>query len=106
MGDSKEEYAVSMSHIFKSFGKLKALDDVSLNVKYGEIHAILGENGAGKSTLMSILFGMLKPDSGSIYVNGKKVVMKDANDATRLKSEWFINISSLSTILPFMKISF
>ncbi len=85
MGDSKEEYAVSMSHIFKSFGKLKALDDVSLNVKYGEIHAILGENGAGKSTLMSILFGMLKPDSGSIYVNGKKAVMKDANDATRLK---------------------
>ena len=73
-----------MSHIFKSFGKLKALDDVSLQVKYGEIHAILGENGAGKSTLMSILFGMLSPDSGSIYVDGKEVKMKDANDATKL----------------------
>lgn len=85
MNDLVNQSAVSMQHICKSFGKLKALNDVSLDVKYGEIHAVLGENGAGKSTLMSILFGMLKPDKGSIFINGEEVHMKDANDATKLK---------------------
>ena len=85
MNNSENQIAVSMSHISKSFGTLKALSDVSLDVRYGEIHAILGENGAGKSTLMSILFGMLHPDKGQIFVNGKEVHMKDANDATELK---------------------
>lgn len=77
--------AVEMKNIFKSFGSLKALNDVSFKVDYEQIHAILGENGAGKSTLMSILFGMLAQDSGKIFVNGKEVHMKDANDATALK---------------------
>lgn len=83
--DTQKKVAVSMKNICKSFGSLHALNDVSLSVNYGEIHAVLGENGAGKSTLMSILFGMLSPDKGEIYVNGKPVRLKDANDATALK---------------------
>ena len=74
-------YAVEMLHIDKSFGALHALDDVTLQVKYGEVHAILGENGAGKSTLMSILFGLKHMDSGEIRVDGKKVNIRDPNDA-------------------------
>lgn len=74
-----------MRNISKSFGLLKALDDVSLKVEYGTIHAILGENGAGKSTLMRILFGMLTPDKGKVLINGKEVNLKDAKDASSLK---------------------
>lgn len=78
------EYAVEMLHINKNFGSLRALDDVTLRVKYGEVHAILGENGAGKSTLMSVLFGLKHADSGIIRVDGKEVKIKSPNDATRL----------------------
>lgn len=72
---------IVMKSITKVFGTLKANDNVTLELRKGEIHALLGENGAGKSTLMSILFGLYPPTSGDIYLKGKKIVVKDPNDA-------------------------
>jgi general nucleoside transport system ATP-binding protein len=77
-------YVIEMLHIRKEFPGIVANDDISLQVKEGEIHAILGENGAGKSTLMSILFGLYHPDRGTIKVRGQEVTIKNPNDATRL----------------------
>lgn len=67
-----KDYAVQMHGITKYFGPLRVLDNINLDVKKGEIHAILGENGAGKSTLMNILYGMYNPDYGKIYLNGRE----------------------------------
>lgn len=67
------EYAVSMEHITKTFPGVKALDDVQLHLKSGEVMALLGENGAGKSTLMKILSGVYTRDSGDIEVFGQKI---------------------------------
>lgn len=78
-------YAVEMINITKTFGTLVANDHLNFQVKYGEVHALLGENGAGKSTLMSILFGLYKPDEGEIFINGKKVTINNPNDANRLR---------------------
>ena len=64
---------IEMRNIVKCFGDFVANDGINLTVHKGEIHAILGENGAGKSTLMNQLYGMFKPTSGDILVNGKKV---------------------------------
>ncbi|SIT73148.1 sugar ABC transporter ATP-binding protein [Edaphobacillus lindanitolerans] len=64
------EYIVEMNHISKHFGGVKALQDVHLNVKRGEIHALIGENGAGKSTLMKILAGAYPKDEGTILIDG------------------------------------
>ena len=80
----EEPYAIEMRHITKRFGPLTANDDITLQLKRGEIHALLGENGAGKSTLMSVLFGLYDPDEGEIYKDGKLVHIKDPNDATAL----------------------
>ncbi|NLC54382.1 MAG: ABC transporter ATP-binding protein [Erysipelothrix sp.] len=77
-------YEVEMLNITKEFPGIKANDNVSLRVKKGSIHALLGENGAGKSTLMSILFGLYKADSGVIKVRGKEVTINDPNDAADL----------------------
>ena len=76
---------VEMNHITKTFPGIIANDDCTLKLRKGEIHALLGENGAGKSTLMSVLFGMYQADSGEILVNGKKVDIKNPNDASALK---------------------
>ena len=80
----EEKYAVEIEHVSKSFPGIKANDDISLKLKKGEIHALLGENGAGKSTLMSILFGFYQPDEGVIKVNGEEVNIKDPNHANDL----------------------
>ena len=77
-------YVIEMLHITKEFPGIKANDDITLQLKKGEIHALLGENGAGKSTLMSVLFGMYQPEKGEIRKNGKVVRIKDPNDATDL----------------------
>jgi len=79
-----EEYVVEMRDIVKSFGSLRANDNISLRLRKGEILALLGENGAGKSTLMSILFGLYKADSGSIFVRGSKVRITSPNVANEL----------------------
>ena len=77
-------YVIEMLHITKEFPGIKANDDITLQLKRGEIHALLGENGAGKSTLMSVLFGLYQPEKGEIRKDGKVVEIKDPNDATAL----------------------
>ena len=80
----ENNYAIEMLHITKEFPGIKANDDVTIQLKKGEIHALLGENGVGKSTLMSILFGLYQPDSGIIKKDGKEVKITDPNVATSL----------------------
>ena len=75
------EYIVEMLNITKEFPGIKANDDVTLQLKKGEIHALLGENGAGKSTLMSVLFGLYVPEKGIIKVRGEEVKINNPNDA-------------------------
>lgn len=78
------EYAVEMLNITKRFPGIIANDNITLQLKKGEIHALLGENGAGKSTLMSVLFGLYQPEEGEIRKDGKKVEIKNPNDANAL----------------------
>ncbi|MCL2843213.1 MAG: ABC transporter ATP-binding protein [Oscillospiraceae bacterium] len=77
-------YIIEMREITKEFPGVIANDNVTLQLKKGEIHALLGENGAGKSTLMSILFGLYKPEHGKIYKNDTEVHVTGPNDATKL----------------------
>ena len=79
-----EDYIIEMLHITKEFPGIRANDDVTLQLKRGEIHALLGENGAGKSTLMSVLFGLYQPEAGEIRKNGEVVKINDPNDANAL----------------------
>ncbi len=78
------EYIIEMNHIRKEFPGIVANDDITLQLKKGEIHALLGENGAGKSTLMSVLFGLYQPEAGQIKKNGEEVKINNPNDATAL----------------------
>lgn len=78
------DYIVEMRHITKRFPGIVANDDVTIQIKKGEIYALLGENGAGKSTLMSMLFGMYEPDEGEIYVRGEKAAITSPNHAASL----------------------
>ena len=77
-------YAIEMLHITKRFPGIIANDDITLQLKKGEIHALLGENGAGKSTLMSVLFGLYQAEEGIIKKDGVEVSIKDPNDANAL----------------------
>lgn len=81
LGENALDYIIEMLNITKEFPGILANDNVSLQLKRGEVHALLGENGAGKSTLMSILFGLYKPESGVIKKNGKQVNITNPNDA-------------------------
>ena len=76
-----EDFVIEMLNITKEFPGIKANDDITLQLRRGEIHALLGENGAGKSTLMSVLFGLYQPEKGVIKKDGKEVRIKDPNDA-------------------------
>ena len=82
--ENTPEYVIEMLHITKEFPGIRANDDITLQLRKGEIHALLGENGAGKSTLMSVLFGMYQPEEGEIRKNGELVKINDPNDATAL----------------------
>jgi len=78
------EYIIEMLGITKEFPGIIANDDITLQLRRGEIHALLGENGAGKSTLMSVLFGLYQPEKGEIRKNGETVRIQNPNDATDL----------------------
>ncbi|WP_130868540.1 ABC transporter ATP-binding protein [Intestinimonas massiliensis (ex Afouda et al. 2020)] len=78
------ENIIEMLHITKEFPGIIANDDITLQLRRGEIHALLGENGAGKSTLMSVLFGLYQPEAGEIKKNGEVVRINNPNDATAL----------------------
>lgn len=78
---TNNEFILEMNNISKEFAGVKALDNVTLKVRAGTVHAIMGENGAGKSTLMKCLFGIYEPDSGEIILNGKKFSIKNSKEA-------------------------
>ena len=80
----EQEYAIVLKEITKSFGSVVANNKVELNVKPGEILALLGENGSGKTTLMNMLSGIYKPDSGQIFVDGKEVSIDSPEDSKKL----------------------
>ena len=80
----QSEYIIEMLNIRKEFPGIVANDNITLQLRRGEIHALLGENGAGKSTLMSVLFGLYQPEAGQIKKNGQVVTINNPNDATAL----------------------
>ncbi len=83
MSETAQTLYVQMTGISKQFGDVAANEDVHLDVRSGEIHALLGENGAGKSTLMNMLAGIYNPDKGSIYIHGKRVQFHSPEDAIK-----------------------
>lgn len=80
----KYSEALRLERISRRFGELKANDEISITIRKGEVHALLGENGAGKSTLMRIVAGVISPDSGDIFVDGKKADICSPHDAGHL----------------------
>lgn len=84
MEEENIENVLELRHITKIFPGIKANDDISLTLRKGEVHALLGENGAGKSTLMSMVSGLYQPGEGEILLNGKKVNIKDPHQASDL----------------------
>ena len=84
MNLAEPQYVIEMLNITKEFPGIRANDNVTLQLRRGEIHALLGENGAGKSTLMSVLFGLYQPEKGVIKKNGEVVHINDPNDANDL----------------------
>ncbi|GAB3984168.1 sugar ABC transporter ATP-binding protein [Spirosoma terrae] len=78
-----QEYILDVRGLSKTFSGIKALDNVQLAVRKGEVHALMGENGAGKSTFMKILIGLLKPDSGDIFFEGAPLQVKNVHDSLK-----------------------
>lgn len=84
MKEINTKTVLEVKNISKHFPGVQALQDVSLSLREGEVHAVIGENGAGKSTMMKIIFGLLQPDTGEIYCNGQQVVIDSPITAQRL----------------------
>lgn len=82
--ESKQNYAIELSGISKSFGNVVANNNINLSLKKGEILALLGENGSGKTTLMNMLSGIYHPDAGTIKVNGEEVMINSPEEAIKL----------------------
>jgi general nucleoside transport system ATP-binding protein len=80
-GTAESPVVLEMRGVTKTFGAIRANDDVSISLRRGEILGLLGENGAGKSTLMKVLYGLYRPDSGTILLNGEEVQIRDPKDA-------------------------
>ena len=80
----EQQYAIELRGITKTFGSVVANNGINLNVKPGEILALLGENGSGKTTLMNMISGIYQPDAGQIFVNGKEVTIDSPEDSKRL----------------------
>jgi len=93
------EELVRMEHINKFFGRVQAINDVTLSVRRNEIVGLLGDNGAGKSTLIKILSGALRADSGDIYIDGSKVDIRNTTDAIAQGIETIYQDSALVTQL-------
>lgn len=85
-----QDILLQMTDITKTFPGVKALDHVSLTLKRGTVHALMGENGAGKSTLMKCLFGIYNKDSGTILLEGKEVNFKTAERRWTMAWPWSI----------------
>ena len=83
-GTLTDPYAIELKNITKRFGEVVANRNINLNVRQGEILALLGENGSGKTTLMNMLSGVYKPDEGQRYVNGELVVINSPEDSKKL----------------------
>ena len=88
------ENAIELVNITKTFGDVVANDCVNLTVKKGEILALLGENGSGKTTLVNMLSGIYFPDSGEIFVNGERAVIRSPSTPFLTASAWCISTSS------------
>ena len=80
--DQNSDFALKMEGINKSFPGVLANDNITFELKRGEVHGLLGENGAGKTTLMNILFGLYQPDSGEIFINGERVQISSPREAS------------------------
>ncbi len=78
------EYILELKNIYKNFGNVKALSNVNFQLKKGEVHALMGENGAGKSTFIKIITGVLHPDGGKIYLNGKEISPKNTSESQKM----------------------
>lgn len=88
---------INCKNISKTFGVVKALDNIDFVVKKGEIHGLLGENGAGKSTLMNILYGLYRPNMGEIFLDGKKTIIKSPQDSIK---NGIGMVHQISTLVP------
>ena len=82
------EHLLRMEHIEKSFPGVRALKDVSLEIRPGEVHALIGENGAGKSTLMKIISGAIKKDSGKIFWMDEEIDINNYEEIWATKTPW------------------